>query len=77
VRAEARDGAPARPAGRSDRLPSDARTLPGDLRRLDVERRIEELRQAGVDAQATVLEITAIDAEIPRLETEPRSSGRD
>jgi murein hydrolase activator len=59
----------------ADRLASEARTLLGDLRRLELERQIkaEEFRQAKADEERTATELAALNEELSRLETEERS----
>ncbi len=56
----------------SERLASDARTLLGDLRKLEVERQIraEELNRAEAEAAAAVADLKTLDAEVRRLEAE-------
>jgi septal ring factor EnvC (AmiA/AmiB activator) len=60
----------------ADRLAGEARTLLGDLRKLEVERQIraEEFRRADETAVAAESQLAAITAEIGRLEQEDRSS---
>jgi septal ring factor EnvC (AmiA/AmiB activator) len=59
----------------ADRLASEARTLLGDLRRLELERQIrdEELRQAKTDEERAAAELEALNAELTRIEAEERA----
>jgi septal ring factor EnvC (AmiA/AmiB activator) len=59
----------------ADRLASDARTLLGDLRKLELERQIkdEELRQAKADEQRVAAELGTLNEEVARLESEERA----
>jgi septal ring factor EnvC (AmiA/AmiB activator) len=59
----------------ADRLASEARTLLGDLRRLELERQIkqEELRQAKTDEERAAAELTALNQELSRLEEEEQA----
>jgi septal ring factor EnvC (AmiA/AmiB activator) len=59
----------------ADRLASEARTLLGDLRRLELERQIkdEQFRQARSDEERAAAELTALDLELVRLETEEQA----
>jgi septal ring factor EnvC (AmiA/AmiB activator) len=54
----------------ADRLASDARTLLGDLRRLEIARQItdEELRQATADGAAAATELDALNQDLRRLQ---------
>ena len=59
----------------ADRLASEARTLLGDLRRLELERQIkdEEFRQARSDEERAVAELTTLNQELSRLESEEQA----
>jgi murein hydrolase activator len=59
----------------ADRLASEARTLLGDLRKLELERQIkdEELRQARADEQRVAAELGALNEEVARLESEEQA----
>jgi septal ring factor EnvC (AmiA/AmiB activator) len=59
----------------ADRLANEARTLLGDLRRLELERQIrdEELRQAKTDEERAAVELEALNAELTRIEAEERA----
>lgn len=54
----------------ADRLASEARSLLGDLRRLELERQIkdEELRQVKADSETAAAELDALNQELQRLE---------
>jgi septal ring factor EnvC (AmiA/AmiB activator) len=54
----------------ADRLASEARTLLGDLRRLELERQIkdEEFRQAKADEERVAAELDALNVELAHLE---------
>jgi septal ring factor EnvC (AmiA/AmiB activator) len=56
----------------AERLAAEARTLLGDLRKLEVDRQIraEEFRRADADAGAAAAELAALEAEIAGLEQE-------
>jgi murein hydrolase activator len=56
----------------ADRLASEARTLLGDLRKLELERQIkgEELRQARADEERATAELAGLNEELARLESE-------
>ncbi len=59
----------------ADRLASEARTLLGDLRRLELERQIkdEELRQAKADEGRVATELEVLSQEMARLEEEEQA----
>jgi septal ring factor EnvC (AmiA/AmiB activator) len=59
----------------ADRLASDARTLLGDLRKLELERQIkdEEARQARGDEQLVAAEIGTLNEELGRLASEDQA----
>ena len=59
----------------ADRLASEARTLLGDLRKLELERQIkdEELRQARADEQKAAAELAGLNEELARLESEEQA----
>jgi murein hydrolase activator len=59
----------------ADRLASEARTLLGDLRRLELERQIkdEEFRQATSDEERAAAELTTLNQELSRLESEEQA----
>ncbi len=59
----------------ADRLASEARTLLGDLRRLELERQIkdEEFRQARSDEERAAAELTTLNQELLRLESEEQA----
>ena len=59
----------------ADRLASEARTLLGDLRKLELERQIrdEELRQARADEQRVAAELGTLNEELGRLESEEQA----
>jgi murein hydrolase activator len=59
----------------ADRLASEARTLLGDLRKLELERQIkdEELRQARADEQRVAAELETLNDELGRLESEEQA----
>jgi septal ring factor EnvC (AmiA/AmiB activator) len=59
----------------ADRLATEARTLIGDLRRLELERQIrdEELRQSTADADGVASELAALNQELRRLEEEDQA----
>lgn len=58
----------------ADRLAGEARTLLGDLRGLEVKRQIatEELRRVEADASAVAADLTSLDREVQRIESEDR-----
>jgi septal ring factor EnvC (AmiA/AmiB activator) len=60
----------------ADRLAAEARTLLGDLRRLELERQIkaEEFRQADADVAAVAHELASLDREVQRLEQEEQAA---
>ena len=59
----------------ADRLASEARTLLGDLRKLELERQIkdEELRQARADEEKAAAELVGLNEELARLESEEQA----
>jgi septal ring factor EnvC (AmiA/AmiB activator) len=59
----------------ADRLASEARTLLGDLRRLELERQIkdEEFRQAKADEERVAADLGALDLELAHLEAEEQA----
>ena len=59
----------------ADRLASEARTLLGDLRRLELDRQIkgEELRQAKADEERATAELAGLNEELARLESEEQA----
>lgn len=59
----------------ADRLASEARTLLGDLRKLELERQIkgEELRQARADEERATAELAGLNEELARLESEEQA----
>jgi septal ring factor EnvC (AmiA/AmiB activator) len=59
----------------ADRLASEARTLLGDLRKLELERQIkdEELRQARADEERAAAELARLNEELSRLESEEQA----
>jgi septal ring factor EnvC (AmiA/AmiB activator) len=59
----------------ADRLALEARTLLGDLRRLELDRQIkdEQLRQAKADEEGVVTDIGALSQELARLEEEEQA----
>jgi septal ring factor EnvC (AmiA/AmiB activator) len=59
----------------ADRLASEARTLLGDLRRLELERQIkdEEFKQARSDEERAAAELTTLNQELWRLESEEQA----
>lgn len=59
----------------ADRLASEARTLLGDLRKLELERQIkgEELRQAKADEERATAELAGLNDELARLESEEQA----
>jgi septal ring factor EnvC (AmiA/AmiB activator) len=59
----------------ADRLASEARTLLGDLRKLELERQIkvEELRQARSDEERVAAELGTLNQELGRLESEEQA----
>ena len=59
----------------ADRLASEARTLLGDLRRLELERQIkdEELRQAKADEDRVAADLTSLNEELARLAAEEQA----
>ena len=59
----------------ADRLASEARTLLGDLRRLELERQIkdEEFRQAKSDEERAGADLATLDQELSRLESEEQA----
>jgi len=59
----------------ADRLASEARTLLGDLRRLELDRQIkgEELRQARADEERATAELAGLNEELARLESEEQA----
>jgi septal ring factor EnvC (AmiA/AmiB activator) len=59
----------------ADRLASEARSLLGDLRRLEIERQIkdEEFKQARSDEERAAAELNTLNQELSRLETEEQS----
>jgi murein hydrolase activator len=59
----------------ADRLASEARTLLGDLRRLELERQIkdEELRQAKADEDRVATDLTSLNEELARLAAEEQA----
>lgn len=59
----------------ADRLASEARTLLGDLRRLELERQIkdEELRQAKADEDRVAADLTSLNGELARLAAEDQA----
>jgi septal ring factor EnvC (AmiA/AmiB activator) len=60
----------------ADRLAAEARTLLGDLRKLELERqiRVEEFRHASSQAAAAGAKLASLDEEVQRLEGERQSS---
>lgn len=56
----------------ADRLASEARTLLGDLRKLEVDRQIkaEELKRVEAEAATAAAELNALDVEVRRLDAE-------
>ena len=59
----------------ADRLASEARTLLGDLRKLELERQIkdEELRQARADEEKAAAELVRLNEELARLASEEQA----
>jgi len=59
----------------ADRLASEARTLLGDLRRLELERQIkdEEFRQAKADEERAAADLAGLNEELSRLDAEEQS----
>ena len=59
----------------ADRLASEARTLLGDLRRLELERQIkdEELRQAKADEDRVAADLTSLNGELSQLAAEEQA----
>jgi septal ring factor EnvC (AmiA/AmiB activator) len=59
----------------ADRLASEARTLLGDLRRLELERQIkdEELRQARADEERVAAELDALNLQLAHLDAEEQA----
>jgi septal ring factor EnvC (AmiA/AmiB activator) len=59
----------------ADRLASEARTLLGDLRRLELERQIkdEELRQAKADEERVAADLTTLNQELAGLEADEQA----